>query len=410
MRNPVRSLATHILPAMAMLALAVPAGADEGPIPIAGTFDLSGAAADVGRDVLDGVEVAIAELNSEGGVLGRQLELTYQDNGTNPQKAVDQANLLLKDGAKFLLAPQSSASAIAVSKTVSASLKVPTCTSSSNSDDITIKEFQPYVFALSPNSYMEMRAVASLLSKQPFKRYAVISADYAGGRANANRFKEFIVEMNPEAEIVVEEYPKFGSTDYTASINKVLAAEPDYVWTVLFGGDLITFSKQAKSLGFFDLVDNHFMALYDGNTLNALSGAAAEGTDGWQRAPFNLLAAQSPEGKAFVEKFKAEVGRYPSDWATLAYDCVMTWAQAVETAGTIDADPVMNAIESQEFTSIRGPLRFGTYDHQAEAPIYIGQVVVDEEYDQPLLDISQIVPGSEVRPSEETVRTLRGGN
>ena len=244
---------------------AAPAGE---PIVIAGSFDLSGAAADVGKDVLDGVQYAIEVLNKGGGVLGRKVELRYQDNGTNPQKSVDQANTLLRDGGKFLLAPQSSASAIAVSKAVSGKLKIPSCVSSSNSDDITIKDYQPYIFEIGPNSYMEMRAVATRLAKEPYRRYAVISADYAGGRANANRFKEFIKELNPQTEIVVEEYPKFGATDYTASINKILAAKPDYVWTVLFGADLITFSKQAEALGFFSQVKNRFMALYDGNTLN----------------------------------------------------------------------------------------------------------------------------------------------
>ena len=95
------------------------------PIKIAGSFDLSGAAASVGRDALVGVQYAIDVLNEKGGVLGRPVSLDYQDNGTNPQRAATQATALLRDGAVMLIAPQSSANTLAVSKTVSAKLKVP---------------------------------------------------------------------------------------------------------------------------------------------------------------------------------------------------------------------------------------------------------------------------------------------
>jgi branched-chain amino acid transport system substrate-binding protein len=382
--------------------------ADNDPIVIAGSFDLSGAAADVGRDVLDGTQYAIRILNEQGGVLGHPVELRYQDNGTNPQKAIDQATTLLRGGAKFLSSPQSSASAIAVSRAVSGKLMIPMCANSANSDDITIKDFQPYVFQMGASSYMEARAIAAKLAKQPYKRYAIITADYAGGRSGANRFKQFIKEFNPEAEIVVEEYPKFGATDYTAAINKVLAAKPDYVWTFLFGADLITFSKQAQALGFFDQINNHFMALYDGKTLKALAGDAAVGTEGFQRAPVNVIITSSPEGKAYIEGFKARLGFYPSDWSTLAYDCVMTWAQAAEDAHSTDPDPVMKAIETNEFKSVRGPFRIGKFDHQAEVPIFLGTVVQDPAFGQPLLNVTDIIPGETVRPSEQALRAMRG--
>ncbi|MBM0205007.1 ABC transporter substrate-binding protein [Micromonospora sp. STR1s_5] len=396
---------------MAALALAMLCSsavvAQEGPIPIAGSFDLSGAAADVGRDVLNGTQYAVKVLNDRGGVLGRKLELKQADNGTNPQRAIDQATSLVRDGAKFLTSPQSSASAIAVSKAVAAKFKVPMCANSANSDDITIKDFHPYVFQIGPNSYMEARALAARLAKQPYKRYAVISADYAGGRSGANRFKQVLKELNPGAEIVVEEYPKFGSTDYTASINKVLAAQPDYVWTFLFGSDLITFTKQAQALGFFQQLNNHFMALYDGNTLKALGPDAAAGTEGFQRAPANLFLS-SPEGKTYVEGFKQQVGSYPSDWSSLAYDCVMAWAQAAESARSVEPDAVMKAMEQNEFKSVRGNFRFGRFDHQAEVPIYIGTVAQDQSFGQPVLKITDVIPGASVRPSEETLRSLRG--
>ena len=376
------------------------------PITIAASLDLSGAAADVGQDVLEGTEHAISVINQNGGVLGRPLVLKYQDNGTNAPKSVNQATSLVRNGADFLLGPQSSANAIAVSKSVSGPLKMPMCSSSANADDLTIKAFQPYVFAMSANSVMEQRAIAERLAKEPHKRYAVVGADYAAGRANANRFKQYIKELNPQAEIVAEEYPKFGASDYTASINKVLASKPDYVWTVLFGPDLITFTKQAKSIGFFEKIQNRFLALYDGNTLKALGENAAVGTDGWQRAPANVFAT-SAAGKEYAASYRAKLGHYPSDWASLGYDCISIWAQAANKAKSLAADAVMAVIESSTFDSPRGAFGFAKYDHQGNVPIYLGKVAQSKEFGQPVLDIKEVVPGSAVRPSEKLVSELR---
>ena len=402
------SLLAASLAATSLPSPAAPATGE--PIPIAGTFDLSGAAADVGKDVLDGVEYAVESVNKNGGVLGRPLALTYQDNGTNPQRAVNQATALIQGGAKFMLSPQSSASAIAVSKAVSGKLKMPTCANSANSDDITIKEYQPYIFQIGANSYMEMRALAKRLAAQPHKRYAVITADYAGGRSGAIRFKEFIKDLNPQTEIVVEEYPKFGASDYTATINKVIAAKPDYVFTMLFGADLLAFSKQATAVGFFKQIDNKFIALYDGNTLKALGEFAAVGTDGWQRAPANYMAAGTANARSYVAQYKAKTGKYPSDWSTLAHDCVVTWARAANAAKSVEPDAVMAAIEATEFDSPRGLFRIGKFDHQAEVPVYFGKVTQSKEFGQAVLDISSIVPGKDVRPSESAVKAMRAAN
>lgn len=379
------------------------------PIPIAGTFELSGPAADVSRGALQGAQFAVETINRNGGVLGRPIRLSYQDNGTNAQRAVDQAGAMAKEGAKFLVTAASNTS-LAVSKMVTARQKIPTCSSTSQSDDLTIKEFNPYIFASSANSYMVMRSVAAHLAKQPYKRYAVVAADYVAGRTGAQRFKEFIKEFNPQAEIVSEEYPKFGAPDYTSSINKILASKPDYVFTMLFGSDLITFSKQAQAVGFFQQMNNKVSGLYDGDTLKAMGASAPVGADGFQVAAVNAIAKMGADGQAFIDAFKAKYGHYPSDWATLGYDCISVWAQAANSAASVEPDEVMAAIESQTFKSPRGDFRIGKFDHQSEAPVFIGKVAQSKEFGQPVIDLSEIISGTKSRPTEQTVLKLRSGN
>jgi branched-chain amino acid transport system substrate-binding protein len=377
------------------------------PLKIAGSLDLSGPAASVGKDTLVGVQYAVEVLNRNGGVLGQQVVFDYQDNGTNPQRASTQAAAQVRDGAVMLIAPQSSAGTLAVSKTVSAKLKVPMCVSASASEDITMKSFQPYVFSIVPNGYIQMRAVATRLAKMPYKRYAILAADYVAARTNATRFKEFIKEMNPQAEIVIEEYPKLGAIDYTASINKIVAAKPDYVFSTLYGADLVAFSKQAEAVGFFRQINGRFIALYDESSLKTLGEHAAIGSDGEQFVPASYLAKASPQSKEYISRFNAKYGFVPSDWTTSAYECVMIWAQAVTAAKTTDPDAVMRAIESSGFNSIRGTLHFARYDHQADTPLFIGRVDYDKTLLQPFIAISDVIPGATLRPSEAAVLKAR---
>jgi branched-chain amino acid transport system substrate-binding protein len=376
---------------------------DKQPIKIGGSFDISGAAAALGSVGYLGSQYAVDELNKKGGVLGRQIEFDHQDNGSNPQRAVTQSAAMANDGAVFLIAPGSSASTIAVSKSVSAKFKLPMCVGISGSPNITIRDFQPYMFSPSMSNFIDARAIASWVSKRGFKRYGVIAPDYEGGRFAAEAFKRSIKQFQPDAEIVIEEYPKFGATDYTASINKLAATKPDFTFSSFFGNDLVTFSRQAQALGFFQQVKNNFAMVFDTDTLRALGNDAPIGVLGRQYAPLSYLL-QSLDGKAFLESFKAKSGNYPSDFATMDYDCVMIWAQAVEAAGTTDAEAVIKQIETREFKTMRGPMRFTTYDHQADVPDFIGPVVMNAELGTPILDAERVTG---MTASQEEVKALR---
>ena len=67
----------------------------------------------------------------------------------------------------------------------------------------------------------------------------------------------------------------------------------------------------------------------------------------------------------------------------------------------------MRVIETAEFASMRGPLRFGKYDHQAETSVFIGRLEYSQELGQAVVAIGEVIPGSAVRPSEATVLKSR---
>lgn len=87
------------------------------------------------------------------------------------------------------------------------------------------------------------------------------------------------------------------------------------------------------------------------------AGGAAAGAEGFHRAPANLLLTPSPESKAYIEGYKKVYGSYPSDWSTLAYDCVMTWAQAATRARSMEPADVVKTRDDGAFQSVGGARR-----------------------------------------------------
>ena len=390
------------------LVLSACGGSDKGSddvIKVGAPINLSGALAATGKDALAGAKLAVAELNESGGVLGRKVKLIVRDNQSKPEVAVEASRKLVEEeGVVALLAPASSAEALAVSSSVSGPMQIPLFTHSANSDAVTVKSFQKYVFALGPNSLMESKAQAKVLAELPAKRWGLLAADYEGGHANIDAFKRYIKEYKPDVEFVTELYPPLGSTDYTPYVNKMLAAEPDYVFSVLFGGDLIAFSKQAKDLQFFGKVP--FTSLYDSTTLKALGGDAPVGARGYGRAPF--FALTSPAAKEFTDAFRKANNSYPADWSYLGYDAINVWAAGVEKAGTTDADPLVAALEKGAFKSTRGDLSFRSLDHQANAPEYYYTITEsDPTYGFSIGKDAQEIPGADILLSEDEITTLR---
>lgn len=67
----------------------------------------------------------------------------------------------------------------------------------------------------------------------------------------------------------------------------------------------------------------------------------------------------------------------------------------------------MRALERGTFTTLRGPVHFAAFDHEADVPVYFGKVTMSAEYGQPVLDVDEVVPGSTVRPSQAVVEQSR---
>src|ERR1700687_2255674 len=153
---------------------------------------LSGPTAVYGVPITKGAELAVADVNAKGGVLGRKLELIPRDSKANDDEAVRLAReMIIKDNVDFLSGTLTSAEAPAVS-TIAKENKVVFVAPTAKTMLLTAPEnLHPYIFRVASNTTIEGRTGASIMAKwQEVKLVATIAPDYAYGRDAVSAYVE----------------------------------------------------------------------------------------------------------------------------------------------------------------------------------------------------------------------------
>jgi branched-chain amino acid transport system substrate-binding protein len=381
------------------------APAPEGdPLRIGMATSLSGAIALFGVANEKGAQLAVDQLNDAGGVLGRPVELIVRDDQARPEEGVAQArDLIISEEVDMLLGPVSSGVALAITELTN-ERQVPFIVHTSNTEALMVEQFNEYMVSVVPNTGMEARAQGVDLADEGFTSWGTIAPDYEFGQAQTGTFVETIQENNEDVEIVEQQWPELGETDFQPFITSLLGSDAEAIYSPLFASDLVTFTRQAADLGFFDQV--YFTALYETDALTELGDEYdLSGIRAYSRCPFTIDNDQMRE---FVDSYRDAYDMVPSDWACMAYDAVNLWAQVVEENGTEDPEEFVAAVEDFSFTSLRGETTIRGLDHQASVPSYIGTLELDEELGMYVYTDLVTVPAEDIWLSEEEVSEARG--
>lgn len=360
----IRRLAVAALAAAGILG-GVAAQAAEGPIKLGAVYIRSGSASSYGEFAEQGMKLAIEEINSNGGVLGRQLEYKIEDSQANAGTAIQaMRKLVYQEQVDALMGLDSSGVAQGVVSTIP-QLKTPLIITHAATPDVTGKMCNAYVYRISVNIIQNMRGAAEIAAESGAKRWTTIGPDYAFGRQSWDFFGEALKQKNPEVELMSETaFPRFGAEEFTPFINSVMAANPDGVLISLWGGDLVNFVRQASDLGFFEK-DFEVMFTVGAATevLSALGEQMPEGV--WLGTRYWFDAFDNDTNRNFVAAYKERYNKAPSYNAEGAYAAVYAYKTAMEKAGTTDGTKVAEALSGMSFDSPMGELTFRSGDHQA---------------------------------------------
>jgi branched-chain amino acid transport system substrate-binding protein len=359
------------------------------------------------KDAVDAIKLAVDEINTKGGFLGKHpIKLFIRDTHTKPDVAVREAkDLILRDKVRCVLGTYSSACAVAI-KPVCQEYKVLHIPAVSNSENITKINFSPYTYQVVPNSYMQAKAVvlgvAELAKKKGWKEYVTIASDYEWGRSTQGNTVKLLSQFAPEVKLKKEFWPRLGETQFTSYITAIMAQKPDFVIGSVASKDNVAWMKQAKAYGFFEKIP-YPGSLISVSELIIQAKTLTRGLIGLCRAPF-FAHMDIPMMANFVKNFKAEYDRYPSDWAVMEYDAVYTLKQGIEKAGSIDTEKVRVALKGATIDTCRGRLFFRDIDNMLSCSSYIGVIADDPKYPFPIYhDVVEVKGPDSWRPEAEIV-------
>jgi branched-chain amino acid transport system substrate-binding protein len=329
--------------------------------PISGTY------AGIGQQVTWGLDMAAAEINANGGIMGRQIELVYEDSEANPAVAVQKAEkLYTSENVDFLTGTVNSGATLAVGQVAERAGKL-LATTVSFSDAITGDKCSPNVFRVNARAGQQSAALAAWVKQEkPGAKIFYLGPDYEMGRSTVAAFKENAELVG--AESVGEVFAPLDSKDYSQYFGRVRSARPEVLYTSVAGNDTVRLFTQMKDFGVLDgLTVLGASGTVTGQNIGAIGDAAEGFITGVGYSPL----IDSPENKAFVEKFNAENGADPDLYGADSYGILFAYKAAVEAAGSTETDAVRVALEGLTWDTPQGPKTIRAGDHQAIQPMYV---------------------------------------
>ena len=333
--------------------------AEKGPIKIGILGPSTGALAFNAGEMKKGMELALDEVNSKGGLFGRKIELIYGDTEAKPDKGVAAIKkLITRDEVLVVGGGYASSVNIATSEVADAE-KTPNVVAIAISPTITSRGLK-YVFRTCPNSPMTLIGVNQWLEevKKP-KTVAFFMENTDYGRDGEKIWSE--VSKKIGAKELAHLYYEIGDTDFTTQISKLKELKPEVTFCIGSTTEQTLIQKQAKELNFVTQwigVGGHFTEAFF-----KMSGPVCEFAMGSSQEP--TLNLKNPETAAFVKAYEAKYpGARPGIFGSQGYDNVLVILDAIKRAGEPtgklqqDRDKIRDALKDTNIKLSQGPIKF----------------------------------------------------
>ncbi len=344
--------------------------AQDGPIRIGVVTPISGTYAGIGQQVSWGLDMAAEEINTAGGINGREIELIYEDSEANPAVAVQKAEkLMTASDVDFLTGTVNSGATLAVGQVAERAGKL-IATTVSFSDAITGSGCSPNVFRVNARAGQQSAALAVWLKRErPGAKVFYLGPDYEMGRSTVAAFRKNAEEVG--AESTDEVFAPLDAKDYSQYFGGIRAARPDVLYTSVAGNDTVRLFTQLKDFG---LLDGLTVLGASGTVTSQNIGAIGDAAEGFITGVGYSTQIDTSENKAFVEAFNARNGADPDLYGADSYGLLFAYKKAVEAAGSTDTDAVRTALEGLSWETPQGVKTIRAGDHQAMQPVYVVEV------------------------------------
>ncbi|HTT38001.1 MAG TPA: ABC transporter substrate-binding protein [Burkholderiales bacterium] len=324
----VLSIMLAVLPGLALQAAE--------PIRIGVVNEITGAQAEAGQFTVNGIKLALEEINKAGGVGGRPLELRIEDNqSTNPGTVLAFSKLLAEGGLAGIIGPIRSTQIQAASPTI-AKGGIPTMIGGTDTSLTHVSN--RWVFRARPNDSYSSRVIADFgVNTLKLKKWAIVHSTDAFGTGGKNALVAALQSLGVEP-VLVQGYTN-NSQDFTPIVLAIKKSGADILATYMTNSpDVGIFAKQLRQLG-VTIPWVGSPSIISVTALN-LAGDALHGT--YAIADFTTDANDLTKG--FTRKYRDRYGINPDTFASWAYDALNVLAIAMRNAGSTEPEAVRKAI------------------------------------------------------------------
>ena len=326
-------------------------GGTDGSIKIGVLAPLTGDVSVYGNAAVNGINLAVKEINANGGVLGQQIELVTLDEKGDVNEAMTAFNNLASQGVVAVIGDVTTKPCIAVSE-LAQEIGMPMLTPTGTGPEVT--EAGDYVFRTCFTDTYQGTIMAEFSSQNlGIETVAVMtnnSDDYSRGVSD-----EFIAKCEENGiEVVAQE--GYGSTDqdFNAQVTKIASLNPDALFIPDYYNTVALIVEQARTAGY----NNTIMGVdgWDG-VLDVIGEDKLSLVDGCYFCSHYSPDSTDEKVVTFVDAYETEYnGEVPKSFAALGYDSVYMMAQAIEEAGSTDPEAIKDALASISFSGVTGDI------------------------------------------------------
>jgi branched-chain amino acid transport system substrate-binding protein len=367
----------------------------ETPIKIGMHDPLTGTYAAEGESEVRGANMALAEINAKGGMLGRKIQLLVEDDAANAGLAAQKATKLIEqDKVSLLMGAVSSATALSVNQ-VAHDKGMLYMVTGGHTDPVTGSQCHWTTFRICTTTYMLAAGLAGTLYKKFGGKWYFITPDYAFGHTLQESYAKLLKDLG--GTVLGNSLSPLGTTDFSSYLIKAEQAKPDVLINLTDGQDLVNCMKQAAQFG----LTKKFPIGGGLSELEVLRALPKEARQGWWTLEWWWDQPNTPHVKEWVAAYQKahSDGSWPSARTWFGYAGLHSLGLGVAKAKSLEPVKVARALEGLELPpEIKlqpNKVYFRPGDHQLMSSEFPGEDLPDGKYPN-LFKVADIVPGDKI--------------
>lgn len=314
-------------------------GATE-PIKVGFCMPITGPNASISRDSINGLMIAIDDVNKAGGLLGgRKIEVIKEDDGSQPSQGLSAIRKLITQDKVVAILGNLNSSVCAATRNVTNEFMIPQLALGCSADYLI--EGYPYFFRVNPsNTLMSMPYIRWLVKDKGLKKIAVLYENTDWGRNGYDLVVKYAKKYG--AQVLLAEGFNPGTIDFLSVLTKIKNVNPDGIISPAMVTEAAIIIRQARELG----IDTSLFSGWGGWSqpdLRKLANGAEEGVISIDVFPAGN--PQNPVAKYIVQEVKKRHPDTPPNvYHAQSYDAALTLINAIKKAGSTDPKKIRDAV------------------------------------------------------------------